>query len=441
MKHKSLVVLLGILSAFSLFAQTTGQIKEYRRNALATVLVYHPEDTFGIYIAHAFDSLPLPDKYDDHNVGLRKIDNSVIQGVRTNRSGLHKAEYGNVLSESEVRANAAYLETMLNENEVGKRLVAKWFGLNGETVDDAVFGTDLILERGQYNASEVDVAIANQTLRGVSALGDAGEELIHQTFVLVNDITYVTAEQEAAAAKSSLNFLGGLLDALTGGDTGRRIAATAAVIADSFTGFNVKTHSYLFQLVWNDSIANYFYDNYYTSRPDKAKIMAFLDDHTTFQVRYVAHEYEYDKKSTLKGKYERSELVKTICARSMDKNIVALGKKYEDFKVKIPIYSVMQDGTKVVGYSAPIGMKEGVTESTKFQVILRKFNLETGKTTYRYVATVKPKKGAVWDNRYNAVLEHSDGSELHYTTFQKIAGGEILPGMLLVEGKYHKVQE
>ena len=56
----------------------------YRRNSLATVLVYHPEDEFGPEIYKAFDSLPIPDKYDDHTIeGARVIDNSTIWGVQT----------------------------------------------------------------------------------------------------------------------------------------------------------------------------------------------------------------------------------------------------------------------------------------------------------------------------------------------------------------------
>ena len=126
----------------------------------------------------------------------------------------------------------------------------------------------------------------------------------------------------------------------------------------------------------------------------------------------------------------------------MDKNIVALGKQYEDFKVKTPVYQVLDNGKgRVEGYAAKIGMKEGVNENSKFQVIQRVLDPETGKTTYKYIATVKPKKGQIWDNRYNAVTEQADGATLPYTTFTKVSGGEILPGMLLIEGKYRKITE
>lgn len=431
---------IGLVIALPLLAQSNDQTLNYRRNALATMLVFHPEDEFGINIYEAFDSLPLPDKYDDQNIGMRVIDNSQIVGVQRNDTGFYKATYGHPLTTIEIQRNAVAIENLLNKARVGQRLVSKWFNFQGESLDDAFFDTRLIQERGQYNASDVDVAVAMQTVRGVAALSDAGEELISQTFVLVNDITYVTAEQEAEVAKATLSVLGSIVDALFGGDTGKNLASTAGAIADSFTGFKVKTHSYLYQLDWNDSIANIFYTYYYTSKPDTAKISAYLENPALFRVRYVAHEYEFDKKSTLKGQYERSELVKTICARSMDKNIVALAKQYEDFKVKTPVYSVLHnDNGKIKGYTAKIGMKEGISEKSKFQVVQRIIDPQTDKTTYKYVATVKPIKGKVWDNRYNAVVEHGAGSDLTYTTFKKTAGGEILPGMLLIEGKYRKV--
>ena len=438
-KHIAILV----LCVSAVFAAQAQSNLEYRRNSLAMVLVYHPEDEFGGEIYKAFDSLPVPDKYDDHNIDhIRIIDNSYIKNCQRGKTGYYKATYGHALTASEMRTNALYTQQMLNKFEVGKLLVAQWFGMTGETVEDATFNTKLIQERGQYNASDVDVEVALQTTRGLASLSDAGEELLGHTFVLVNDITYVTAEQEAEAAKKAMEVIGGIFDALTNSKVGSQTADIAGAIADSFTGFNVKTHSYLYQLVWNDSIAAIFYKYHYTDKPDPKKLQAFMDDKTTYQLKFVAHEYEYDKKSVLVGKYERTELVRTICARSMDKNIVALAKQYEDFKVKTPVYEVLSDGTgKITGYAAKIGMKEGIDENSKFQVVQRIYNPETGKTTYKYVASVKAKKGCIWDNRYNAVLEKSNGSTLPYTTFVKTAGGEILPGMLLIEGKYRKVTE
>ena len=269
------------------------------------MIVYHPEDEFGDDILIAFDSRPLPDTYDGHEAGFKMIDNSRIAGVQLRDSGFYKATYGHALTQQELKKNAQKMEDLLNSNNVGRIMVGKWFNLHGESVETAVFNTDLIALRGQYNASDVDVNVALQTTRGLATLSDAGEELIANTFVLINDITYVTAEQEAAAAKAAMAVIGGIFDGLFGGNTGRDLYNTTAAIADSFTGFKVKTHSYLFQLQWNDSIANIFYHNYYTATPDSAKIAAFLQDNSLFRLKYVAHEYEFDKKSVLKGQYER----------------------------------------------------------------------------------------------------------------------------------------
>lgn len=431
-----------LLACVTLSAQAEETLS-YRRNSLATMLVYHPEDEFGGEIYKAFDSLPIPDKYDDHTIdGMRVIDNMNVLGIQKRDTGYYKAVFGHQLNEKEVRANARYTEDLLNRQEMAKKMIAKWFGLSGNDVNNATFNTDLIQTRGQYNASDVDVALALQTTRGLATLSDAGEELLGQTFVLVNDVTYTTAEEDAAVAKLTLGIVGGVFDAFTGGTSGRDLAKAGGQIADSFTGFNVKTHSYLYQLVWNDSIAAIFYTQHYTGKPDPEKIQAFLNDKSTYRLKYVAHEYEFDKKAVLKGKYERTELVRTICARSMDKNIVALAKQYEDFKVKTPVFSILtNEKGKITGYAAKIGMKEGITDGSKFQVVQRVIDPETGKTTYKYIASVKAKKDYIWDNRYNAVLEEAPGSSLPYTTFVKTGGGEILPGMLLIEGKYRKVKE
>ena len=92
---------------------------DYRRNSLATVLVYHPEDEFGNEIYKAFDSLPVPDKYDDHTItGARIINNAKIGGVQRRDSGYFKATYGHQLTAAELQANARHTERLLNEAQI-----------------------------------------------------------------------------------------------------------------------------------------------------------------------------------------------------------------------------------------------------------------------------------------------------------------------------------
>lgn len=442
MKKYILFLACALTLSVSVLAQENAM--DYRRNSLGLMMIYHPEDEFGLDIYKAWDSIPFPDKFDNHNISdARVIIADSVSGVFKKKNGLHKAKYGKtVLTGLEIKANAKAIEHVLNNAGMGKQMVARWFNLHGNGPEDAVFDTELIQQRGQYNASDVDVEKALLTARGVALLSDAGEELLSQTFLVVNDMTYITAEERAEAAKTTMKVLGGIFDALTGGNAGKNMANTTAKIADSFSGFKVITNSYLYRLDWNDSIAAIFYNDYYTSTPNPAKINAFLSDSTLFHVTYVAHEHEFAEKTELKGAYPRSEMVKTQCTRSIDKNIASLQLQYEDFKVKTPVYNVEYDAKgRVKGYSAKIGMKEGVSEKTSFQVIRRQQDPETGKTTYKYIATVKPVKGQVWDNRYNAVIEKDAGSNLGRTLLKKVSGGEIMPGMLIVEGKYRKVTE
>lgn len=418
------------------YNETVQQRMTYDRSSLAVAMILHTEDEFGQDIRVAFEAMPFPDKYDNHDVGLRVIDNAAITGVAKKQNGLIKARYGKKLNANDVQKNADALLGILNDAHVANYMIAKWFGL----YESDVCNMNLIKERGQYNATELDVAIAKQSVRGLSMLSDAGEMLIANTYLLINDMTYVTAEERAAAAKGVMSVVGELADVIFGTSIFSDLAETGSAIADSFTGFSVKNHSYLFRLNWNDEIAAIFYNEYYMTEPNPTLLDKFLKDER-FSLSYVAHEYEFGEKNAVKGKYDRHDLVKMVCTRSIDKNIAALQLQYEDFKVKTPIHEVVlnQKG-KVQGYAVKIGLKEGITEKSSFQVVCKEVDPETNKTTYRYVATVKPVRGHLWDNRYMAAEEKDAGSELTYTLLKKTSGGEILPGMLVIEGKYSKIK-
>lgn len=452
---KKTSILLAVLISFSLSAQEPDSIAvaeqmkieehnqaveaqmNYDRSSLSVAMVFHTEDEFGADIKTAFESMPFPDKYDQHDIGMNYIDNSTITGVKKRgQTGLIKAKYGKKLNKKDVRKNAMALEKILNDNHIANYMIAKWFGL----YDSNVCNVNLIRERGQYNATELDVAIASQSARGLAMLSDAGEMLIGNTYMLINDMTYVTAEERAAVAKGVMSVLGAVADGFFGGSSFTDVANAGGNIADSFTGFSVKNHSYLFRLNWNDDIAAIFYNEYYITEPNPDKVEKFLND-DRFSLSYVAHEYEFGEKNAIKGKYDRHDLVKMVCTRSLDKNIAALQLQYEDFKVKAPVHEIIYNTKgKIDGYAVKIGRKEGITEQSTFQVIRKEIDPETNKTTYRYVASLKPVRKKIWDNRYMAAEEHDEGSDMTYTLFRKTGGGEILPGMLVIEGRYSKIK-
>lgn len=427
---KKIFTIILTFAATNVVAQI--QDAHYTRNALSSMLVYHEEDEFGYDIYEAYNNIETSDRFDNHNIDLRYIYNGNISGVNLHKNGLYKADYGKILTTKQVQKNADQILEILNQSDCAKRLVAKWFNMTGTTLQDAKFSTKTMAERGSYSAHDIDIALAQNTIQGTALLKNMGENMLSHTFIVVNDITYVTAEERAMVAKIIFAIFGGIVDALTGGTAGADLAENVFKIADSFTGFTVRTHSYLYQLEWNDSIANTFYLQYYTDHADPQRIRNFLQDSTLFRMKYVSHAFECDTKSEFVGIYDRSDLIKMICARSMDKNIAELQHQYEPFRVKTHVKEVEMIENHPY-YRTEIGMKDGVTEHSKYKVLLPVNDPQTMQTSYQYVATLRPIKDMIWDNRYNAVEEISDNSELGYTLMEKIVGGEVLSGMLLVE--------
>lgn len=436
---KSLFLTLFLVAAFvGANAQDLADKMKYNRSSLSTWMVYNPADTFVNELRTAFADIPCPDKYDDHNIDM--------DGRFLNAEELKlNTVWGAVLSTKAQEENRDMLLEYLNSHNVAKTLVAKWFGFYKN--NQQKFDTELLVERGNYNASELDIAKVRNTVRGDGLLADAGEELIGNTYILINDIQYVSKEEQMELAKYILKTAGGAVDLILNVLSGDNSNATEEMMTTLMKliepyvgGFKVRTYSYLYRLQWNDSIANEFYDKYYTETGDPEKIAAFLADTTTFRMEPAAYQYEYAAKAKLKGSYDQKELIKLVTTRSLDKNIASLQKQYEDFKVKAPIISVETDKKgRVTSVTAQIGEKEGIEKKDKFQVLQMEID-EKGRTKYKKVGSLKV-SGKVWDNRYGAATEKESGSELTATTFKVVSGNNLYPGMLIIEGQYRKAVE
>ena len=95
---KTILILTGVLCChLALQAQEAEKktVSQYYRNALTSMMVYHPEDEVGYDVYQIFKDLPPEDKYDMHDVDLRVLDNSKITGVAKHKgNGLHRQTYG-----------------------------------------------------------------------------------------------------------------------------------------------------------------------------------------------------------------------------------------------------------------------------------------------------------------------------------------------------------
>lgn len=406
------VALLAMLGAPHAINAQEQNGEKYQKSALYMTLLKSTKQ-FSKEIRTVFYELPVPDKFYDHDLGVKVIPlYSVPQNTKDKSQAI--AEF-------------------LDYNDVARRVVAKWFMRDKST---GFCNTDLVTERGLYNANELDRQYSSLTKRGEYLIMDSGEELIGSTFVIVNDIQYVDKERNAKVASKTLKILGAIAGAVTGSDSVQDVFELGAGISDLISGFTVDVTSYLFQMDWSQEIADGFYNSYWsdnTMSADEVRVRkeSFDGCHDFFKLKYVGQYSARSAKTVLRGVNKNEDVIKKVCARALDKNIVELQKSYDQFKVKVPI-SRVDKGT----VSAYIGMKEGVDMDSKYEVLERVKNKE-GVVTYKRVGTVQPVKGQIWDNRFMALEEEAEGADLGATTFKVLTGaGKMYPGLLLREMKF-----
>lgn len=118
--------------------------------------------------------------------------------------------------------------------------------------------------------------------------------------------------------------------------------------------------------------------------------------------------------------------------RSIDATYLALQKAYEEFKVKAPLINVEKDSI-----TAFIGLKEGITGKSEFEVLERRYNKKKEIYEYKKVGKLKVDKKRIWDNRYTLidagtnVVGRGKKAKIIDRTFLKGSTRGIAPGMLL----------
>ena len=420
--------------------ESDGHIDKYRRSSLYTVLVKHSAFKYGDAIDSAFMAIPTPDKFNNHDLAVKSFESSAS---KQKKKGKYKED-----------VNAMDINAFIEANDVPKQLVEKWFLRDPET---GAFDMELIRERGNYDAQQADINIADKSALGRAILADAGEDLIGKTFMLVSDITFVDKGEKSAKAGGWLRALGAVASAATGSNDFNAIGESSAQLVNQIDGFSVNITSYLYQLEWNDDVAGYFYTLYWMDRDncDPERRMAF-DTCKLFKLNYVGSTQTSAGNLASKSfasKSKESQMLK-VCTRAIDKSIVQLQRDYDEFKVNVPLYKVNEDGTVDV----QIGLKEGINPRSQFDVLMP-VETEDGKTTYEKVGRIQPIEGRIWDNRFGAdedaaaltedkSAKQSDENDegtgdasLTASTFRVLSGANrIVPGCLVREVTIKRAQ-
>lgn len=394
------ILALLAFSTICSFAETANDAR-YRRISLCNILVKHDKEKYADEIEEQFLNIPVSEQYNDHNLSVRVVN-----------------------TEDKKLKDETEITNFINRNQLGSRLVGKWFNRNLLTGECDM---ELVKSRGLYDASAFDYEMAARSARGKAMLEDAGEDLIGNTYLLMHEITYI----DKAKRSKTWGMIGAIaLGALMAAGGGSQQQASDIMkntndIISSYKGFSVKIHTRLYRLVWDDEASNVFYNEYYSVGPDSKKKDAFEDNRNKFKLAYVGDVTSKGGKTSFLGiNEEKPELmIRKACQRAMDENVSDLMKKYDQFRIKSPVATV--DPTITVN----IGLKEGVTPDSRYEVL--EAQEKDGKTKYKRIAVIKPVPNRIWDNRFMAAEELAYGADFGATTFIKVSGGEILPGHLV----------
>lgn len=399
------LLFLGLFLCFNSYVSGQEQVSmdNYKRSSLYTFMISDVQQAHSKTIQDAFINYPIPDKFNDHNNELRTLPKLIDET-------LSKKDLNELQKES--------ITQFLSNNAIAKAMVAKWFNRS----KNGGFNMDLIASRGSYSASDIDIKIARQSERGLAMVADAGEELLNNTFVVVNNFKFTNKEEVAQKAKGLLSTVSSV--ASTTGVGGVSAVADVASVGVGVMGkgYVIKTDAHLYKLVWDEETAAIFYSDYWTEDGNliPEKITAF-ENSTIFKLEYVGTETAWaDLQSTVFTKKSEDELITIATNKAADAVIAKLQRAYEVFRTKTPLLS----GEPI---SAKVGLKEGLEKGDKYEVLEQVINKE-GKTEYKRLGVIKVEKNMIWDNRFMA--EEETSSDIQYTSFSG-AKNKYFAGMLI----------
>lgn len=460
---KKVLLLIATFMSFQISFAEKNEDKgsDYRRSSLCLIMLDESKLPNREVIKEAFLSLPVPDKYNDHNTSVRIFCKDTMKLTTEDNMAFKEAERAGVLGESQAKqrnsgeesgknagkkkggfgkmigglgrsavsgatgglvnetANSEYAASaykFLQQQNMAKQLFDKWF-----KSQDGNFTMDLVQKRGMYDASSIAVENAKSSARGIALLADAGEELINNTFVVVTRFHYLSKDelvaQIDATAQAVTEQLGGY--AALGAKAG-----TLALKASLGAGYYVQSTSYLFQLNWNDSIAGIFYNQLWDN-PEA------YEQSDIFSLKYIGEEKAWaNVKAGIFTDKSESELIRIATINATDAALAKLEKKYEVFKTKTPM--IVSGDEKAPVITAKIGMKEGLEAGDKYEVLEKIFDPETQRTSYKRKGVVKVSKDQIWDNRFMASEERAlevKTQDFEETRFE--GKGNYYTGMLL----------
>ncbi len=427
MKNILIIFALILCMNFEVFSQ---DIPKYRRSSLHVMMMEDNElmPQYKRIIEKAFNNVPFPEKYDQHNIGINSAD---ILSISVPAENLE--ESGNDKEDKRLKGVDKKIEKYLQDRGVARSMVAKWFSRKV----DGTFSTELIADRGSYDATTLDVRKAKAQSKTVSTqMEDAGYELIGNTFLVINKGDFI--ENEAVAAAAYEIAKAGIATMKEENPLQKAAKEAAQALADrtyekARKGYTVNNMSFLYKLTWNDSISDIFYTDYWVdesmSEDEKRAKKAMFDQTDLFSMEFVGMEKAKVVVFNLTSEdLSTQQIITEATIRTTNKAYAKLQRTYDVFKPKTPLAQVENKGKLC---TAKIGLKEGLEGGEKFEV-LEQFTNKEGLTEYKKIGKIKVDKNKVWDNQYYASEPPAiEGEVVIQATHFKGCKKKFYPGLLI----------
>lgn len=467
----TLTIIVFIFSSIASFGQLVSQkaevaqpMEKYKRSSLYTIIM-PPKGNYSAEILTEFLNMELPDKYNTINLPNRVLtvsgtsdsndfQKSIVQrnvqallsSMPSLKSGSgYGAFYDHCFFEDRLED---FIMFYLDRENVARNIVSEWYNRD----ENGAFNMDLIEERGVWNEGYHDL-MERKMMHKADAQRTRSRQavsLIGNSFVLINDISYIDKEKRGKNVGAGIAMFGAFAGGVAGGmspnsSTGEaiqsaaRIAQGAASVASTVSnilakGFRVKVTSYLFQINWNAKTEEEFNSRFYmeSGEIDPAKVRAF-DNTNMFSLSFIGKQSAKAAiQSTVFDTRSQEELIQRTLHEALDKNIVQLQQKYEMFKVKVPLISTEE------GYYAKMGLKDGVSAKHKYYAYQEEYYEDGRFKEYKKLGTFKPRKNQIWDNRYLASIDREHGNiSINSTELKRKSGSKdkLQSGVLLHEGR------
>jgi hypothetical protein len=269
--------------------------------------------------------------------------------------------------------NDSILKVFIEENYT-KEIMKVWFPFDKAKGE---YSTNLIAERGMYNATDADVMKAEASQRAESMLKDAGLDLIGRSFILVYDFNKTSYDKTKET-----------------------------------NGYSTKCSAYLYQIDWNPEVEAKFYEQW--KNPNAIDQLYFPIKKIGVVPSKALQTSQSNQASILT--VSDAKLFEVFAANVASTMDIHLTKINEDFQVKSPI-------AKTAPIRAKIGIKEGVKIDQRYFVYEMELNSAGEK--------VEKRRGVVRATSKIAKNDTISTGDSKMTKFYQTYGQKLYEGMLL----------